>query len=144
MNDFINWIADVRKVFEDELNAFLSARGLDCISRFLKSALDLEIEPLSLAIYPTSSNGSTYRKEDNGAIGRFTVQFFLNEEPTEDSALMAEAYYGALIDFINRNNFGEYSVIDESVLIRMDDAEPVNGAIFLIESRISSLNDFGW
>lgn len=144
MNDFIEWIGYVRKVFEDELNAFLSARGLECISRFLKSALDLEMEPLSLAIYPTSSNGSTYKKLDGGSIGRFTVQFYMNEDATEDSAIMAETYYGAFIDFINRNNFGEYSTIDESVLIRMDDGEPVNGAIFLIESRISSLTDYGW
>lgn len=144
MNNFNKWIAEIRAEFENKLNAFLAKKGLDPVERFLKSGLEIEALPRSLAIYPTSSSGSTFQMDTNSATGRFTIEFYMDHKATEDSSVLSEDYYGALIDFIVTSEFGEYSRIDESVLIRMDDGEPVNGAIFLIESRISSINDFGW
>lgn len=144
MSMYQNWIKEIRAVFEENLDAFLVSRGLEEISCYLSSGISLERTNRSLAVYPTSANGSSFKHENGGAIGRFTVQFYLDSEYSEDSMALAEEYYSALIDFLADNQFGQYSSIDESVIIRMDDGEPVNGAVFLMESRITSLNDFGW
>lgn len=144
MMDYKKWMDETRATFRSELNPHLASKGLEPIDCFLDSAIELETRSRSLAIYPTSSSGSSFSMAGNMATGRFTVAFYLDAEATEESIHLAELYYDALISFISDKDFGINSQIDESVIVRMDDGEPVNGALFLIESTISSLTDYGW
>lgn len=140
---FGEFMASVRKEFKEELNDFLTERGLGQVS-FLNSALQIEKKPRSIAIYPTASNGSTLDQQEDSNIVRFTVQLFCNGEATEKGLAQGEEYYSAVLEFIQSRTFGEASDLDGSVLCRMDEGYPVNGAVFLISSRISSNTDYGW
>lgn len=140
---FKDFMKEVRDGFKEELNGFLSERGLSSVV-FLNSALQVEKKPRSLAIYPTASNGSTLDQQADANIVRFTVQFFCNSEATEKGLTQGEEYYSALLEFIQSRTFGEASDLDGSVLCRMDEGFPVNGAVFLVSSRITTNCDYGW
>lgn len=144
MSKFFDFMTNVRKAIEDNINDYLAGEGLDPIQRFLASNLELGDGEREVAIFPTSSNGNTFSEDGNSCSVRFTVQFYLNEDATEESFIAIEKYYGAWIGFFTGISFGDFSFISDSVIIRMDDGEPVNGAIFSIECRLSSYIDYGY
>lgn len=140
---FRDFMTEVRTIFNDNLNAFLEAKELSPV-RILPSLVGIEKRNLSLAVFPTASNGNTFQGQGGTGDVRFTVQFFCNREATANGLAQGEEYFSALLEFIQSRSFGEESSVDGAVLCRMDEGEPVNGAVFLIGSRMSTDSDSGW
>lgn len=124
-------------------NKFLEEREMKEVS-MVKSLFAIEKKPLTLAIYPTASSGSTY-SENSGASEIFTTfQMYCNRNANEESVGEALNYYSALIEWLHETTFGKYSEISDSVLCRMDEGEPVNGFVILLVSRLEEETDAGW
>ena len=124
-------------------NLFLEEKGMKTVN-VVKSLFSIEKKPLTLAIYPTASTGSTY-SDDGGALElAITFQMCCNRHATEGGAGEALDYYSALIEWLHDTTFGKYSEIEESVLCRMDEGEPVNGFVLLLVSKLEDLTDCGW
>lgn len=140
---FKQFMQETRDVFSSELNPFLESIGLESV-RFQRSLVGIEKHPLTVSVFPTAENGSTFEQQADNSLVRFTVQMFCNQNATEKGLVQAEEYYSALLEFIQSNTFGASSDLTSSVLCRMDEGEVVNGAIFNVTSRISSNTDFGW
>lgn len=140
---FKDFMAETRRTFREDLNVFLSGKGLTPV-RVLDSSLSLEKAPLSLAVYPTASSGSTVEEQAETATVRFTVQIYCNGEATEKGLAQGEEYYSSILEFIQSRTFGEFSSVDGSVLCRMDDGYVVNGAVYLVSSRFTTGCDYGW
>lgn len=140
---FNQFITEVRDKFREEVPAFCTGRGLDALT-VVDSVFDLEKKNLSVCVFPTASSGSTFATEGNADMVRMTVMLFCNRSATTKGVLQAEKYFSVLIQYIQKTLFGEASTLAESVLCRMDEGEPVNGATFLIESRINTHTDYGW
>ena len=124
-------------------NTFLEAKGMKKIS-VVRSSFLIDKKPLTLAIYQTASSGSTY--SENGGMSEIetTFQMFCNRRATEDGVGEALDYYSALIEWLHDTTFGKNSEIEESVLCRMDEGEPVNGFVLLLVSKLEDLTDCGW
>ena len=145
MNKYSEWLKATRSKVKENLNIYLKQEGLMTIKHFLSSSIGLEDKPLSIAVYPTSSGEASYTESEAGEIScRFTIAFYQNEDATEESMELIERYFEAITSFISNQTFGEESIIERADIIRMDDMEPVNGAVFLIKSRITSFADYGW
>lgn len=140
---FIEFVEETRKLFTDRLASYLKANGLASVI-VLPSGIKLHDKPRSIAIYPTSSSGSTFSHNEQTSSVRLSVEFFCNENATDKGSVEAEKYYSALIGFIEEHKIGENHVIADSVLCRMDEGWNCNGCIFLIDSTISTQTDFGW
>lgn len=140
---FYQFITEVRNKFKDELPSFCTERELEAVT-VVDSAFDLEKKNLSVCIFPTASSGSTFSMDDGADMVRMTVMLFCNRNATSRGVLQAEKYYSVLIQYIQKSLFGESSTLADSVLIRMDEGEPVNGGTYLIESRINTHTDYGW
>lgn len=124
-------------------NLFLEEKGMKTVN-VVKSLFSIEKKPLTLAIYPTASTGSTYSDDGGGSEMAITFQMYCNRNATEGGAGEALDYYSALIEWLHTTTFGKYSEIDSSVLCRMDEGEPVNGFVLLLVSRLEEDTDAGW
>lgn len=140
---FKEFMKAVRGEFRTNLNPFLVERGLTSV-RFLDSLVGIEKKPLTMAIFPTASNGDTFSQNGDMDVVRFTVQFYCNGDATEKGLAQGEEYFSAILEFIQSRTFGEESSLDGATLCRIDEGEPVNGGVFLIGSRISTDTDLGW
>lgn len=139
--DLYEYIAEIRQIFSEKLNTYLTSKGLDEVT-ILYSGLKIMKKSKSLAVYPTSASGSTTEEESNSSIFRFTVDFYCNASATENGLTEVEKYYAYIYAFLISTCFGEYSSVPDSVLIRMDEQAPFNGCSFLVESRIVTYTDF--
>ena len=124
-------------------NLFLEEKGMKTVN-VVKSLFSIEKKPLTLAIYPTASTGSTYSDDGGGSEMAITFQMYCNRNATEGGAGEALDYYSALIEWLHDTTFGKNSEIEESVLCRMDEGEPVNGFVLLLVSKLEDLTDCGW
>ena len=125
------------------VNLFLEEKGMKTVN-VVKSLFSIEKKPLTLAIYPTASTGSTYSDDGGASELAITFQMYCNRNATEGGAGEALDYYSALIEWLHTTTFGKYSEIDSSVLCRMDEGEPVNGFVLLLVSRLEEDADAGW
>ena len=73
-----------------------------------------------------------------------TFQMYCNGTATEEGVGEALEYFSALIEWLGMSEFGRYSEITDSVLCRMDEGEPVNGFVLLLNSRLADETDAGW
>ena len=142
-NQYKNYLDNARQVIASGLNEYLSEERLDPVTGFVTSAFDLS-EELMVAVYPASPSGETFKDDGHASHAFLTIEFFLNEDATADSCDLAERYYTAIIGFLQEESFSEFDVISTSSLLRMDDGFDRNGAMFLIESRLSTLTDWGY
>lgn len=140
---FNQFLTDTRQKIKEELPVFFSERGCEP-PEFCSSIFNLEKKNNTVCVFPTASSGSTFYEEGNADMVRLTVALFCNKSATEKGVLQAEKYYSVLIQYIQKSLFGEASSLVESVLCRMDEGEPINGAIFNIEARIMTHTDYGW
>ena len=124
-------------------NLFLEEKGMKTVN-VVKSLFSIEKKPLTLAIYPTASTGSTYSDDGVASEMAITFQMYCNRNATEGGAGEALDYYSALIEWLHDTTFGKNSEIEESVLCRMDEGEPVNGFVLLLVSKLEDLTDCGW
>lgn len=140
---FNQFITEVREQFKTELPAFCEERELEPL-KVVMSLFNLEQKNLTVAVFPTASSGSTLYTEGNVDMVRLTVALHCNSSGTEKGVLQAEKYFSVLAQYLQKTRFGEASTLTESVLCRMDEGEPVNGAVFNIEARINTHTDYGW
>lgn len=140
---FNSFLEETRAYIKETIGPFCTERACDPI-KLVESSFELEKNPLSLCIFPTASNGSTFYEEGNADMVRLTVMFYANRTASGKGVLQAEKYFSVLIQYLQKTTFGEASSLAESTLIRMDEGEPVNGALFNIEARINTHMDYGW
>lgn len=140
---FNEFMTRTREQFSTEIPAFCEERGLEPL-RVVFSAFRLDEQPLTVAVFPTASQGSTCSEEGNACLAWLTVMLYCNESATEEGTLQAEKYFSVMIQYLQKTCFGEASAVRESVLCRMDEDEPVNGGVFKLEARISTHTDYGW
>ena len=124
-------------------NSYLEEKGMKKVN-IAKSLFSIEKKPLTLAIYPTASSGSTYSESNEASEMMTTFQMYCNRNATEEGAMEALDYYSTLIEWLHETTFGKYSEISNSVLCRMDEGEPVNGFVLFVTSKLEDLTDCGW
>lgn len=137
------FVESIRSEVKEGFSAFLEALGMEP-AKVVKSGFLLEKKPLTLAVYPTASSGSTYSENNGESSANITFQMFCNRNATEEGVEEALEYYSAFIAWLGETTFGKYSDEIESVICRMDEGEPVNGFILLLSSRLEDLTDCGW
>ena len=142
-NRYKGYLDNARETIASKLNMYLAGEGLERITGFVTSAFDLGNERM-IAVYPASPSGETFKDDGHAAHADLTIEIYLNEDATAESCDLAEKYYTALIGFLQEVSFSEFDVISTSSLLRMDDGFDRNGAMFLIESRLSTLMDWGY
>lgn len=142
-NTYKRYLDGARQKIASELNTALSKDNLSPIVRFVTSAFDLKDE-CSLAVYPASPSGETFKDDGHASHAFLTIEFFLNEDATSESCDLAEQYYTSIIGFLKEEHFSEFDFISTSSILRMDDGFDRNGAMFLIESRLSTQTDWGY
>ena len=138
-----DFYSDLWTKANSEFNAFLSDKGMKG-ARVTKSVFDIEKRPRTLAIYPTASSGSTYMEAGGQAEVNTTFQMYCSGTATEEGVGEALEYFSALIEWLGTSEFGKYSEITDSVLCRMDEGEPINGFVLLLNSRLADETDAGW
>ena len=124
-------------------NSYLEEKGMKK-ANIAKSLFSVDKKPLTLAIFPTASSGSTYSENDGFSEIDTTFQMYCNRNATEEGAMEALDYYSTLIEWLHITSFGKYSEITDSVLCRMDEGEPVNGFVLLVVSKLEDETDAGW
>lgn len=140
---YLELITEAREIFSTELNPFLEGLGLEDVNVFLNSSFKLSKTPLSLAVYPTTSNGTTAEEQERYTEAYFVVELFVNDTANESSVEKATAYFDAILSFLEHRIFGgQSSVVDTAVLFRMDDDSPFNGSAFLVRSQILHKMDY--
>ena len=142
-NAYKNYLDEARQTIAGKLNVYLDSEGLEPIQKFSTSSFDLVLER-SMAIYPASPSGETLKDDGHACHVRLTIDFYLNSDATGASCELAERYYTAIIGFLHEQQFSEFDIISTSSLLRMDDGFDRNGGMFLIESRLSTLTDWGY
>lgn len=140
---FWQFINSVRETIKAELPAFCKERELDPL-KVVSTQFSLTKAPLTLAVFPTATSGSTITSSDGADMVRLTVMLYCNANGTESGVLQAEKYFSTVVQYLQKTRFGESSELVESVLCRMDEGEPVNGGVFLIEARMNTHTDYGW
>ena len=142
-NAYKDYLDEARKTIATHINPYLEAEGLEPVSQIVGSAYGLTMDR-SLAIYPASPSGETLKDDGHACHVRLTIDFYLNDNATAESCELAEKYYTAIIGFLQKQSFSEFDVISTSSLLRMDDGYDRNGGMFLIESRLMTLTDWGY
>lgn len=139
--NYKDYIDNVRSIIKGNLNDYLEKKGLTPISAFVDNFLTVDHQERSIAIYPDSPSGSTYRDGAGYATAGFTVCFYLNEDMSAESEAEALTYYSYILQFLRMQSFSESDTVAESLLTLMDLGEPKNGAFFSIESRLATHTD---
>lgn len=140
---YTEFINDVRQDMRENLNGFLAEIGLEAVSSFCTDGFSVEKFDKSLAVYAYAPNGPVY--EDNGMMttARFTVEFFLDAtEGSGDRLEVLENYFSALAFYITKRRYGGNGIITNSQLSRMDQGDPCNECLFLVESQIDTTMDY--
>ena len=140
---FWQFINEVRETFKKDIPDFCKERGIEPL-KVVNTQFSLTKSGLTLAVFPTASSGSTITSTDGADLVRLTVMLYCNANGMETGVLQAEKYFSTVVQYLQKTRFGESSELVESVLCRMDEGEPVNGGVFLIEARINTHTDYGW
>ena len=139
---YSEFIDEVRKDMEDNLNTFLTAIGMDGVSAFCTDGFSVEKSDSSLAVYAFSPDGPVMEYDGSYMTVRFTVEFFLDAKEGPDSLSTLEGYFSALAFYITKRRYGGNGIITNSQLTRMDNGAPCNECLFLVESRIDTTMDY--
>lgn len=139
---FIDFINEIREDLSENLNRHLSDKyGLEPVSFFGRNGFDVVQSPMSLSVYAASPSGNAYAQGGNGISAKATVEFFLNDSADEVSVERIEKYFSAIADYLTRQTYGEFSLITDSQISRMDIGDPCNEALFLVDARIQGATD---
>ena len=139
---YSEFIDEVRKDMEDNLNTFLTAIGMDGVSAFCADGFSVEKSDSSLAVYAFSPDGPVMEYDGSYMTVRFTVEFFLDAKEGSGSLSTLEGYFSALAFYITKRRYGGNGIITNSQLTRMDQGGPCNECLFLVESRIDTTMDY--
>ncbi len=140
--EFIN---EVRDDLETNLNAFLTGTpGLSAVTEFTTDGYTVMKSDRSIAVYAYSPNGPIMEHDGTYCTVSLTIEFFLNDldDPDPDTLLELEKYFSALAFYITRKRYGGNGIITNSQLSRMDQGDPCNECLFLVESRIDTSMDY--
>lgn len=132
----------VRTTVRESLNAFLESRGLGPMLHFTGNGFDVEASEMSVAVYAASPDGEVLRQTDDGFMCFVTVEFFVNQSADAISMDITERYFSAIAEYLSSTHFGEYDTLQTADIVRMDLGAGSNGGLFLLGSRIQSLNDY--
>ena len=139
---YSEFIEEVRKDMEDNLNPFLTSVGMDAVSAFCTDGFSVERSASSIAVYAFSPDGPVMEYDGMYQTVRFTVEFFLDNVDEASSLSTLEGYFSALAFYITQRRYGGNGIITNSQLTRMDQGGPCNECLFLVESRINTSMDY--
>ena len=139
---YSEFIEEVRKDMEDNLNPFLTSVGMDAVSAFCTDGFSVERSASSIAVYAFSPDGPVMEYDGSYMTVRFTVEFFLDNVDEASSLSTLEGYFSALAFYITQRRYGGNGIITNSQLTRMDQGGPCNECLFLVESRINTSMDY--
>lgn len=139
---YSEFIEEVRKDMEDNLNPFLTSVGMDAVSAFCTDGFSVERSASSIAVYAFSPDGPVMEYDGMYQTVRFTVEFFLDNVDEASSLSALEGYFSALAFYITQRRYGGNGIITNSQLTRMDQGGPCNECLFLVESRINTSMDY--
>lgn len=136
------YLNKVQNIFENYFNDFLASKNLDKIELFATSQYELGQHNNSLAIYSDSPSGEVYKENGDYAEASVTIAFYMNDlmSPQEDAKCID--YFDAFLEFIHKNRFGEFDLIQTSFPILISAGYDYNGVAILLNSRIETFNDY--
>lgn len=139
------FLKEVRDDLEDNLNAFLTGTpGLTAVTEVTTDGFTVTKRDRSIAVYAYSPNGPIMEYDGVYCTVSLTIEFFLNDSVDTDQDTLAELekYFSALAFYITRKRYGGNGIITNSQLSRMDQGDPCNECLFLVESRIDTSMDY--
>ena len=139
---YSEFIDEVREDMEDNLNTFLTSVGMNEVSAFCTDGFSVIKSASSLAVYAFSPDGPVMEYDGQYLTVRFTVEFFLNDIDEASSLSTLEGYFSALAFYITQRRYGGNGIITNSQLTPMDQGDPCNECLFLVESRIDTTMDY--
>lgn len=138
---YLEHINEIRQQVQTELNPFLQSMNLQKITHFCDNGFDVINNDLSLAIYADSPEGEVLKQRDTDIRVSVVFEFFFNGSADSQSVRNNEKYYSAICEYLMKTRFSENDKVSTSQIMRMDMNDQVNGALFLLESRIQSQMD---
>lgn len=137
-------IKSYREAIANGLNTYLEERGLPSFSSFSESPMEVDKSDLSVAIYlANAEQGSTSWNGHEIACEWYLVYRY-SDVATKEEIEANVKQFSAVFDFLMENTFGENSIIRDSGVFRMDQGDPANGGVFMMNSRINTSIDYGW
>ncbi len=140
-----DFLKEVREDLRENLNAFLTGTpGLRPVEEFTSDGFSVTKADRSLAVYAYSPNGPVMAHAGTYCTVSLTVEFFLYDRDDVDMTTLMELekYFSALAFYITKRRYGGNGIITNSQLSRMDQGDPCNECLFLVESRIDTSMDY--
>jgi len=131
-----------RDLIANKLDDFLDSKGLDPMVGYDSTPLEVEHNPLTMAVYLAESQDGTASYDGSSVAISWAVVFVHSTAAMVEDIRQAEEYYSAVFDFLSEMRWGDATTIEKSSFFRMDSGEAFNGAAYLMKTIIPHVMDY--
>ena len=138
------FFSEVKERIESDFNETLESLEMDRVKEITEEFNFVDCSPLTMAVFPSVTNGETVSSTDGGMTVSTTIVFYVNDEYGTESNALTFRYFDAFISWFRINNplFSSYDMIDNAVLLRMNENCDFNGFVIELKSRIYTEMDY--